>query len=94
MAMDDDKELGPIPAHIRVALESSDNLDQYPTRWIFAKKRGGGGPIHPRSLRASMLRAADRRRGTTNSLKAINYGPVELRLRKLLSWLNWRRWWR
>jgi hypothetical protein len=23
-----------------------------------------------------------------------NYGPVELRLRTWLFWLNWRRWWR
>jgi hypothetical protein len=61
-------------------------------RWVFVKP--SRGPIHPRSLRARMLRAADRRRGTTDSLTAINYGPVELRLRKLLALFNWRRWWR
>ncbi len=41
-----------------------------------------------------MLRAGDRRRGSSDSLKAINYGPVEPRLRKLLALLNWQRWWR
>lgn len=61
-------------------------------RWVFVKP--SRGPIHPRSLTARMLRAADRRRGSTDSLASINYGPVELRLRKLLALLNWRRWWR
>ncbi|WP_259373191.1 hypothetical protein [Azohydromonas aeria] len=41
-----------------------------------------------------MLRAVDRRLGTTDSLKAINYGPVELAVRTWLAKLNWRRWWR
>lgn len=60
-------------------------------RWVFVKNKG---PVHPRSQIASILRAVDRRRGTTDSLASINYGPVELRLRKLLALLNWRRWWR
>lgn len=78
MAMDDDKELGPIPAHIRTALESADDLDDYLAhpRWVCVKHRGV--LIHPRSEIACMLRAGDRRRGTTDSLKAINYGPIEL----------------
>jgi hypothetical protein len=41
-----------------------------------------------------MLRTSDQRRGTSDALMAINYGPVELRLRKLLAKLNWLRWWR
>lgn len=41
-----------------------------------------------------MLWAGDQRRGTTDSLEAINYGLVEFRLRKVLAWFNWRRWWR
>jgi hypothetical protein len=60
-------------------------------RWVFVKNRG---PIHPRSEIARMLRAGDRRHGSSDSLKVINYGPVELRLRKLLAQLNWRHWWR
>jgi hypothetical protein len=102
MAMDEDKELGNIPAHLREqaireceGTAPSSTYDPYSsTRWIFVRKRGSGRPIHPRSLYASMLRATDRRRGTTDSLTLINYGPVELRLRKLLALLNWRRWWR
>ena len=85
--MDEDKELGPIPAHIRDVPSSTDDYYSHP-RWVFVKDKG---PIHPRSWHASLLRAADRRRGTTYSLKAINYGPVELALRTWLSWLNWRR---
>lgn len=98
--MDDDKEPPLIPAHLRRARHDgegsapSSNDDCYShTRWVFVRNRDSG-PIHPRSLHARMLRATDRRRGTTDSLKAINYGPVELRLRKLLALLNWRRWWR
>jgi hypothetical protein len=100
--MDDDKELGPIPAHLRAqamrdsegSAPSSTEDDYYShARWVFIKNKG---PVHPRSEIARMLRASDRRHGTTDSLKAINinYGPVELRLRKLLALLNWRRWWR
>ncbi len=97
----DDKELGPIPVHLRAQARRdgegsapSSTHDCYShIRWVFVRNRDRG-PIHPRSLRASMLRAADRRHGTTDSLKAINYGPVELRLRKLLALLNWWRWWR
>jgi hypothetical protein len=87
--MDDDKELGPIPEHIRKAPNSTDDYFSH-TRWIFPSKRPI--PIQPRSEIACMLRAVDRRRGTTDSLTLINYGPVELRLRTWLSWLNWRRW--
>ncbi|WP_298236608.1 hypothetical protein [uncultured Azohydromonas sp.] len=98
MDMDDDKELGPIPAYLRAqarpecggtAPPSADDYSDH-ARWVFPSKR----PIHPRSEIACMLRAGDRRRGSSDSLMAINYGPVELRLRKLLALLNWRRWWR
>jgi hypothetical protein len=34
-----------------------------------------------------------RNRDRGANLKAINYRPVEFRLRKLLALLNWRRWW-
>jgi hypothetical protein len=96
-----DEELGPVPAHLRAqagrecegaALSSTDDGYSH-TRWVFVRNRDSG-PIHPRSLHAGMLRAGDRRRGGSDSLEAINYGPVELRLRKLLARLNWRRWWR
>lgn len=90
-----------IPAHLRAQArcdgESAAPLstDDYfsHARWIFVRKKG---PVHPRSEIASMLRASDWRHGTTHSLKPINinYGPVELRLRKLLALFNWRRWWR
>jgi hypothetical protein len=90
MAMDDDKELGPIPEHIRKTLDSTDDYFS-DTRWIFPRKRR---PIQPRSEIACMLRAVDRRRGTADSLTLINYGPVELRLRTWLARLSWRRWWR
>lgn len=88
-----------IPAHLRAqarreceAAAPSSTDDCYSqTRWVFVKNKG---PVHPRSEIAHMLRAGDRRRGTTDSLASINYGPVELRLRKMLALLNWRRWWR
>jgi hypothetical protein len=98
MAMDEDNEPLLIPAHLRAqarrecegaAPSSTDDYFSHP-RWVFPSKR----PVQPRCEIACMLRAADRRRGATDSLKAINYGPVELRLRKLLALLNWRRWWR
>lgn len=97
--MDDDKQFGPIPAHLRAqagrkcegsAPPSADDYSSH-ARWVFVKNRG---PIHPRSEIARMLRAGDRRLGSTDSLKAINYGQVELRLRELLAKLIWRRWWR
>ena len=98
---DVDEEFPPIPAHLRAQARRdgegssapSSTTDYYsPARWVFVRNRDRG-LICPRSLRASMLRTADRRYGTTDSLKAINYGPVELRLRKLLALFNWRRWW-
>lgn len=99
MNMDDDEELGPISAHLRApqarregegsALSSTLDYSSHP-RWVFPRKR----PIHLKSEIACRLRAADRRSGTTDSLKAINYGPVEVFLRKLLVLLNWRHWWR
>ena len=94
--MDDDNELGPIPAHLRAqarrecegsAPSSAADYSSH-ARWVFVKNRG---PIHPRSEIARMLRAGDRRRGTTDSLKAINYGPVELFVRKLLACCRWHR---
>lgn len=91
-----------IPAHLRAqarrdgkgSVPSSTDDPYSSTRWIFARKRDSVRPIHPRSLYASMLRATDRRRGTTDSLTLINYGPVERTLRTWLAKLNWRRWWR
>jgi hypothetical protein len=89
--MDDDKELGPIPAHIREALASTDDCGDYYAypRWVLNTR-----PVPPRSELACMLRADDWRMGASGSLKLINYGPVELALRTLLSRLNWRCWWR
>jgi hypothetical protein len=66
--------------------------DMAPGGWLPVVRPGQF--VHPRSETAHILRVVDRRRGTTDSLTAINYGPVEFRLRKLLALLNWRRWWR
>jgi hypothetical protein len=92
---DMDEELLLIPAHLRAqarregsAPPSANDYSSH-ARWVFPSKQ----PIHPRSEIACMLRACDRRHGTTGSLKTINYGPGELRLRKLLALLNWRLWW-
>ncbi len=66
--------------------------DMAPGGWLPVVRPGQF--VHPRSETAHILRVVDRRKGTCDSLELINYGPVELALRKLLSWLNWRRWWR
>ncbi len=81
MAMKDDKELGPIPAHIREALESTDNVDDYSShaRWVFVKNRG---PIHPRSgwtdSACRKVRFGSRTRCGTRTYENLNYGEGSL----------------
>jgi hypothetical protein len=66
--------------------------DMAPGGWLPLVRPGQF--VHPRSETAHILQVVDRRKGTSDSLTLIRYGPVEFALRKVLAQLNWRRWWR